>query len=278
MEIDRMTTIVKVDGLAFPVIDHGDGPAVLLLHGFPDSRYLWRHQIQALTDAGLRVIAPDLPGFGDAPKPQTVEDYRITAVMKKVIGILDALGIERVRIVGHDWGAVVAWYLAMYYPHRIERLVALSAGCPGNPGRETIEQRERFWYELFFQFKDIAEAWLRHDDWKLFREWSRDAGDNERYLTDLSRPGALTAALNWYRANSAPSKPSNKRGELPTVTCPVLGIWSDGDKYLAESHVTGSAKVVGGAWRYERIEGASHWMMLDVPEVINTLLVEFLTE
>lgn len=277
LDVERATRIVEIDSEQFPVIDHGDGPVVLLLHGFPDSRYLWRYQAPALADAGFRVLAPDLRGFGDAPKPEAVEAYELTAVLDDVTSLIAELSIETVSLVGHDWGADVAWLLAATQPALVERLVALSVGAPGNSQTRTIEQRERFWYAYFFLFEGVSEAWLQHDDWQLFREWTREQGDQERYLEDLSRPGALTAGLNWYRANFRPKPPEEGGLEYPNVACPVLGVWSDGEFSLTEGHMTGSEEKVDGPWRYEKLSGAGHWMMLDKSVELNELLIDFLT-
>ncbi|WP_152039721.1 alpha/beta fold hydrolase [Salinigranum salinum] len=277
-DVESTTRIVEIESGSFPVIDHGEGPAVLLLHGMPDSRHLWRHQIPALADAGFRVVAPDMRGFGDAPRPEGIDAYALPNAIGDVTGLVDAMGVSTVRLVGHDWGAGVGWLLAATRPDLVERLVAISVGAPGNSGTRTIEQRERSWYVYFFQFEGAAEAWLRHDDWRLFREWSRGDGDTERYVEELSRPGALTAALNWYRANLHPQSPEENGVEYPNVTCPVLGVWSDGDNYLTEGYMTESTEKVDGPWRYERIEGASHWVMLDRPVEVNDLLVDFLTD
>lgn len=278
MDIDAVTKTVMVKGLSFPVVDYGAGPAVLLLHGFPDSRRLWRYQVPALASAGLRVIAPDLRGFGDAPKPAAVEAYKLAVIMADLLGLLDALGIDQTSVVGHDWGAAVAWGLAACFPNRVTRLVAMSVGCPGTSGLWTIEQRERAWYYCFFQFEGIAEEWLRYDDWRLFREWTRGDGDLERYLQDLSRPGALTAALNWYRANLKPKRPGESgSAHFPVVQCPVLGLWSDGDNYLTEANLLNSQEKISGSWRCQKVAGASHWLMLDKPDEVNCLLVNFLT-
>lgn len=278
LDVDDATTTVDLDSGRFPVIDRGEGPAVLLLHGFPDSRYLWRYQVPALVAAGYRVLAPDLRGFGDAPKPDGVDAYRLIHAIDDVTGMLAAKDVDTVRLVGHDFGAAVAWLLAAFQPETVDRLAALSVGAPGNPGTRTIEQRERSWYFYFFQFEGVAEAWLRHDDWQLFCEWSRRDGDHERHLDDLSRPGALTASLNWYRANVTPVSPAESDPAYPDVTCPVLGVWSDGDHYLTEGHVTGSTEQVTGPWRYERVTDASHWLMVDRPARVNELLVGFLGE
>ena len=276
MDLTTVTKTVTANGLAFPVVDHGSGPAVLLLHGFPDSRHLWRHQVGPLAAAGLRVIAPDLRGFGDAPKPAAVEDYRIPAIARDVIGILDALQIQRARVVGHDWGAALAWYLAAFHPDRVERLAVLSVGAPGTPGFGALEQREKSWYFLYFQFEGIAEANLSRNGFQLFRQWTRGQGDTDRHVKDLARPGALTAGLNWYRANVRPQMPVDQPQPLPKVAANVLGIWSDGDPFLTEQQMTLSAQRVAGTWRYEKVAGAGHWLMLDKPHDVNRLLVDFL--
>ena len=276
MDLNAVTKTVSANGLAFPVVDHGSGPPVLLLHGFPDSRFLWRHQVGPLAAAGLRVIAPDLRGFGDAPKPAAVADYRLPLVAGDVMAILDALQIRSARVVGHDWGAALAWYLAAYHPDRVERLAALSVGAPGTSGFAAIEQREKSWYFLFFQFEGIAEATLSRNDFRTFREWTRGQGDADRHVRDLSRPGALTSALNWYRANVRPQMPADNPPPQPKITCPVLGVWSDGDPFLTERQVLTSTERVTGPWRYEKITGAGHWLMLDKPVEVTRLLVDFL--
>jgi pimeloyl-ACP methyl ester carboxylesterase len=270
-DLAPLTKRITIDGLTFPVVDHGRGPAVLLLHGFPDDRLLWRYQVGALVDAGFRVVAPDLRGFGDAPRPADPSSYGIPLVVRDVLGILDALGIRRVQLVAHDWGAAVGWRLAAVHPDRISRYVALSVGAPG--GRTSIEQREKSWYMAFFRQPGTAEEQLMQDNWQLFREWTRNAADTERYIANLSRPGALTAGLNWYRATGQGGAAA---GPPPPVTIPVLGIWSDGDAYLTEAPLKTSGDRTRGTFRYEKVAGASHWLMLDRPAEINRLLLSFL--
>jgi pimeloyl-ACP methyl ester carboxylesterase len=266
------------DGVTLAVQDEGSGPAVLLLHGFPDSSHVWRHQVAALVEAGMRVVAPDLRGFGESDWPEAVEDYALTRSVADMLAVLDALDIERAHVVGHDFGAPIAWLLAAVAPDRVARLVAMSVGHPATRAQRTIEQREKTWYQLLFQFTGVAEQLLERDEWKLLREILRDDGDIERYLADLARPGALTAGLNWYRANLAPRRELEPRPLVPAVSAPVLGIWSSGDHYLTEDGMTRSAAFVTGPWRYERIEDASHWMQLDAPERVNELLLAFLGE
>ena len=264
-----------VNGLSLNVLDEGEGTPVVLLHGFPDSSHLWRNQIPALVAAGFRAIAPDLRGFGESDKPQEVDAYRLSTIAGDIVAILDELGIERAHVVGHDWGAGLAWVVAGLCPERVDKLVVLSVGHP-NTQQPTVEQREKAWYMLWFQFEGLAEEVLPRDDWKLAREWTRGNGDFDRYVADLSRPGALTAALNWYRANVPPQRELLPRAPFPAIAAPTLGIWSSGDDYLTEAPLKASGAHVTGGWRYERIDGASHWMQLDEPERVNALLLAFL--
>jgi pimeloyl-ACP methyl ester carboxylesterase len=273
-----------VNGLTFNVAEAGAGAPVLLLHGFPDSWRLWRHQIPALVEAGHRVIAPDLRGFGDTERPTEVEGYRMRTLVADVVGVLDTLGIERAAVVGHDWGGALAWTLARYLPERVERLVAVSSGHPRAFVAAGQRQRELSWYILWFLFPGVAEKVLPADDWAFFRRWAWNGAkpgedsDADRQIADLSRPGALTAGLNWYRANidptafvGAPDQPD----ESP-VTCPTMGVWSTGDMALGEDQMTGSQRYVTGPWRYEQVEGVGHWVPVQAPERLNRLLVDFL--
>jgi pimeloyl-ACP methyl ester carboxylesterase len=259
---------INADGVELAVLDEGTGDAVLLLHGFPDSGRLWRHQIPTLTDAGFRVVAPDLRGFGASEKPVDVSDYRIGRSVADMVAVLDALEIEKAHVVGHDWGAAVAWALALLAPQRVDRLVVMSVGHPGV--KRTLEQREKSWYMLLFQFEE-AEALLRKDDFALVREWIASHPDFDVEGFDL------TPGLNWYRANLHP------RGELHDLTLPpvqadTLGIWSTGDAFLLEPNMKESGRFVQGEWRYERVEGAGHWLQLDAPDRVNALLLDFLAE
>jgi len=133
------------------------------------------------------------------------------------------------------------------------------------------------WYQLFFQFAGVAEATLQHDDWAWLRAFTRGDGDQAQWIADLSRPGALTASLNWYRANLSPRMPGTTP-KLPPVTAPTLAIWSAGDHYLDGERMQKSAAFVKGPWRYEEIPGASHWVPLDAPETLNELLLDWLRQ
>ncbi len=267
---------IRTGEVELNVVDEGSGPPVLLLHGFPDSSHLWRHQMPALAQAGFRAIAPDLRGFGESDKPAETRAYGLRTIVQDLVGLLDVLQIPRTRLVAHDFGAAAGWLFASLQPQRVERYVALSVGSPASFAAAGFAQREKSWYMLFFQFRDIAEQIIARDDWKFLREFARHHPETEKWIRELSRPGALTAALNWYRANSGPERMFGAPPELPRVQAPTMGVWSTGDPYLTEAQMVGSAAFVAAPWRYERIEGAGHWLQLDAPQQLNRLLLEFL--
>jgi len=261
-------------GISYEVT--GTGTPVVLLHGFPDSGRLWRHQVPALVEAGCSVVVPDLRGYGASDQPADVEAYALPYLAGDVVAVLDALGVERAHVVGHDWGAALAWGLGSLLPDRVERLVALSVGHPASFVAAGTPQREKSWYMLLFQFEGIAEQWLSQNDWENFRSWAQhpDAAD---VIAELEKSGSLTPALNWYRANIPPQSYVDPPLELPPVQAPTMGVWSSGDIALTEAQMTGSGAHVAGPWRYERLDGPGHWMQLEAPDAVNALLVDFLT-
>jgi pimeloyl-ACP methyl ester carboxylesterase len=249
---------------------------VVLLHGFPDSGRLWRHQVPALAHAGLKVIVPDLRGYGRSDKPSEVRAYGMRRLVGDVLAVIANAGVERAHVVGHDWGAAIAWVLAAYAPQQVERLVTLSVGHPAAIRAAGYEQRQKSWYMLLFQFEGIAEQWLTADGWAHFRRWSGHP-DCEQVIADLERDGSLTPGLNYYRANVPPESYIRPAPELPPIQAPTMGVWSSGDMALTEAQMANSAQGVAGPWRYERLDGAGHWMQLEAADEVSRLLVEFLT-
>lgn len=274
---------LRIGDITLNVIDTGTGPAVLLLHGFPDRALTWRHQIEALRDAGHRVIAPDLRGFGDSDRPPRIADYALSHSVTDVVTLLDILEVDQVRLAAHDWGATVGWVLASTQPNRVRQYAAISVGHPSAVGAAGFEQKQRTWYMLWFNFPGVAEAQMPADDWKWYRDWAFDGAerasdpDLDRQLADLQRPGALTSALNWYRANIPPElyAVSSRGADLPGVACPVMGIWSDRDMAMTERQMTDSARYVTGPWRYERIPRVGHFVPSHAPTRLNELLLDF---
>ena len=273
-----LTELIEANGLQFYVRDEGSGTPVILLHGFPDTGDLWRKQVPALVQQGFRAIVPDMRGRGRSSKPDAVSDYRLSSIVRDVTGILDALRIERAHVVGHDWGAAVAWLVAALAPERVDRLVAISVGAPGAAARPTLEAFQKGWYRLLFLFEGVAEEVIQRDDWYLFRLFLAGAQDTDAYVKTLSEPGALTPALNWYRANLPVQALFGRTGgpQLPMVKADTLGIWSAGDLYLTEEAMKRSEQRVQGRWRYEQL-GGSHWVPIDQPDRLNRLLLEFLS-
>jgi pimeloyl-ACP methyl ester carboxylesterase len=253
----------------------GEGRPVVLLHGFPDSGRLWRHQVPALAEAGFRVIVPDLRGYGRSDKPSVVEAYAMQALAGDVLAVMNDAGVERAHLVGHDWGAALAWGLAALAEQRVDHLVALSVGHPATMRMGGLEQHEKSWYMLLFQFVGIAEEWLSANGWANFRAWSRHP-DADAVVAELKANRSLTPALNYYRANLPPEAWLRPGRELPPINMPTMGVWSSGDIALTERQMTDSALNVAGSWRYERLDGPGHWMQLEVPDAVNRLLIDFL--
>jgi pimeloyl-ACP methyl ester carboxylesterase len=269
---------IEANGLQFYVRDEGSGTPVILLHGFPDTGDLWRNQVPSLVNNGFRAIVPDMRGRGRSGKPQDVSEYRLSSIVRDVTGILDALAIPRAHVIGHDWGAAVAWLVAALAPDRVDRLVAISVGAPGTGAKPTLEELQKGWYRLLFLFDGVAEELVQRDDWYLFRLFAGGSKDADAYVKTLSEPGALTPGLNWYRANLPVQAILGRTGglQLPMIKANTLGIWSTGDLYLTEEAMTRSQQRIQGTWRYERFEG-SHWIPLDQPGRLNQLLLDFLS-
>jgi pimeloyl-ACP methyl ester carboxylesterase len=265
---------VDVAGVGIEYEVTGHGRPVVLLHGFPDSGRLWRHQVPALAGAGFRVIVPDLRGYGRSDKPEPVDAYSIPVLAGDVMAILAELEIGKAHVVGHDWGAALAWALASFVPGSVDHLVVLSVGNPVTFLR-TLEQRQKSWYMLLFQFPGVAERWLTDDDWANFRSWGQHP-DTDQVIAELEANGSLTPGLNYYRANVAPESWAGPPPQLPPVQAPAMGLWSTRDFALTEVQMTDSAQNVAGPWRYERLAGPGHWMQLEAPDQVNALLLDFL--
>jgi pimeloyl-ACP methyl ester carboxylesterase len=248
-------------GIEFDVTGPDGGRPVILLHGFPDAARLWRRQVSGLADAGFRVIAPDLRGFGRSDKPEGVGAYNLLLLAGDVMAVLDAAGAPRAHVVGHDG--------------RVDHLVALSVGHPTAFRGAGLPQQVRSWYMLLFQFPGVAERWLADDGWANLREWSHHP-DVDGVIADLEADGSLTPGLSWYRANIPPESWVGPPLELPPVQAPAMGVWSTGDFALTEAQMTGSAPFCANGFRYERLAGAGHWMQLEAPDQVTGLLLDFL--
>lgn len=262
--------VVRVGQEELDVVVAGEGPDVLLIHGFPDDHTVWRNQIPALVSAGYRVIAPDTRGRGASSAPLDVKAYRIARLVEDLIGVLDALEATNVRVVGHDWGAAIGWALCMRHPERVNRYVAVSVGHPNAFARAPLSQKLKSWYIFAFLFPGVSEWVVRFGNWFSLRRTYPEESDH--WVDILSKPGRLTAALNYYRANLRLALPR----DYPSVHFPVMGVWSSNDRFLGEAQMLGTAKFVQGPWRYERVDGANHWVQLDGAAAFTPLLLDYL--
>ena len=262
------------DGLVLDAVDTGpaDGPVVLLLHGFPQSSWCWRRVWPALRAAGLRVVAPDQRGYSPGARPADVHDYRMAALVADAVAVLDAVGADRAHVVGHDWGAAVAWQLAGRHPERVRTLTAVSVPHPAafaEALRTDPDQRARSRYMRDWQDPSTEAVLLGGG----LAEVLADVPDAGHYLQALAEPGALTAALAWYRAQSAADLDG-----LGPVTAPTLHVWSDADPALGPVATYATAGHVAGPYRLEVLEGVGHWVPETAADRLAALLLEHLLE
>jgi pimeloyl-ACP methyl ester carboxylesterase len=252
------------------------GPPVVLLHGFPEFSYGWRYQLPALAAAGMRAIAPDLRGYGRSPKPPAVRDYGISLLASDVVDLIRRECGGCAHVVGHDWGGIVAWWLAMHHPEAVDRLVILNAPHPAAYLRElrrTPSQVLRSWYVLFFQLPWLPEWSIRAFDFAMLR-WLFRGKDAARYVEAFTDRRSLTAAINYYRAAFRAGPGAMVRGVRP-VRAPTLVIWGGRDRYLVPQLADRLEQWVPNV-RVVRLPRASHWVQHDEPGRVNQLLIDFL--
>jgi pimeloyl-ACP methyl ester carboxylesterase len=273
-----------VNGVHLHYVEAGAGPLVVLLHGFPEHWRCWRYQIGPLAEAGFRVVAPDLRGYNESDRPLAVADYRLPLLVEDVAGLIAHFGAERAAVVGHDWGGVVAWKLAITRPGLVSRLAILNAPHPRAFLHELANpiQLLRSWYVGFFQLPWLPEWRLRFRDCQFLdlalrhrpgRKGAFTAEDIADYKRAFRQPGAATAALNYYRAIFR--YPRELRSPDPTVAAPTLLIWGEQDPFLETSLSEGLQRLVPRL-HVERFPRAGHWVHVDDPEAVNRLLIDFL--
>ena len=285
--------LVDTNGIRLHTVTAGppDGDLVVLLHGFPEFWYAWKHQLPRLADAGYRVVAPDLRGYNHSDKPDGVAAYHIDELVADVAGLVSALDREQAHVVGHDWGGLVAWQTAIDRPEVVDRLAVLNAPHPSAYDRElrrSVDQLLRSWYVLFFQLPVLPEASLRWNDFATVDRILTDGPtrpdaftetDIERYKLALGQPGALTAAVNYYRAlarrNAKLTLTQGGVGTRP-VASPTLLVWGVQDDALSLALTQDLDEWVPDC-RVERLPAASHWVQFDAPERVSDLLLSHLS-
>ncbi|WP_018177466.1 alpha/beta fold hydrolase [Jongsikchunia kroppenstedtii] len=274
-----MTDYIEIttDAGTFDAIAAGpvDGRPVLLLHGFPEAAVEWEHQVAVLGDSGFRAIAPDQRGYSPGVRPERAAEYDIDTLADDVAAMADALGLKRFDVVGHDWGGAVAWRVADRHAERLRSLSVISTPHPAALAaawKSDEDQQQRSRYMIEWRSAGPTERAMLADNAKALRGFFDRRVPPSRideYVTRLSEPGALTAALNWYRAGG----PGTKIGR---VDVPTLYVWGTEDVAFGSTAALGTADWVSGPYRFEMLEDVSHWIPEEVPEQLTSLLVEHL--
>ncbi len=286
MRPEVRTVFVKANGLTFEVDQCGSGDKfALLLHGFPESKFSWRHQMPLLAELGYTVWAPNMRGYGKSSKPPAVGDYHIDHLVADAAALIDAAGAKDTLLMAHDWGAVIAWNFAIRKVRPLQRLVIMNVPHPACMVRElgTWAQRRKSWYIFFFQIPWLPERMMASRGARAIgRAFSDMAIDKSRFpvaITDEYRrnalePGALTAMINYYRAGvRAGEKAMNP--EPGTVDVPTLMIWGEEDTALGKATTLGTDKYVSDlTLRY--LPGVSHWVQQEAPETVNAMIEAWL--
>jgi pimeloyl-ACP methyl ester carboxylesterase len=254
------------------------GRNVLLLHGFPEAAVAWTDQVDALGALGCRAVAPDQRGYSPDVRPEDVRDYQLADLTGDVLAIADALGWRTFDLVGHDWGATLAWLVAAEHPERVRTLTAVSMPHPSSYAealREDEDQMQRAQHLQLYRSTGTAEKRLLADDAAGLRQafdWRIPPSRIDDYLGRLREPGALTAALNWYRATPL------TRLDAPKVSVPTLYVWSTEDVTVGSTAALATQAWVSGPYRFEMLEDISHWVPEEEPEIMTALIVDQLRQ
>jgi len=271
VDVGDLTFDVRVDGPE-------EGRPVLLLHGFPETSLSWSAVTPLLTAAGLRTYAPDQLGYSPGARPDEVAAYSTPSLAQVTVDLMTALGVDRADVVGHDWGANVAWALAGWHPDRVRSLTAVSVPHPAAytvAYRTDPEQKERSGYiRLFWQAGKAEDVLLADDSRRLRRMLSGGEGDSgvpaeaiDQYVAVLSAPGALTAALNWYRAMSS-------KDRVDPVGVPTTYVWSDGDVAIGRTAAEACANYVTGDYAFIELPGITHWIPEQAPDQLAAAILD----
>jgi pimeloyl-ACP methyl ester carboxylesterase len=275
---------VSVGGLRFHLVEGGSGPLVLLLHGFPEFWWSWRHQLPALADAGYHAVAVDLLGYNLSAKPRSVAAYRPRALARATAELIETLGHRSASVVGHDWGGGVAWFTAAYQPQSVERLVIMGAPHPLRMASwlRSFRGVRAEVHALVAQIPLLGQAAFgaRHCAWlrrrflvPAARAGAFDSSNVRRYTEALSRPGALRSALNYYRA--AARAPEQALLKTVVIGCPVLLLWGRQDRFVPPHLALPDPRLVPDA-SLEVFDGADHWIQNERPQQVSARLIDFL--
>lgn len=272
------------NGVRLHYVEAGEGPLLLLLHGFPEFWYSWRHQIGPLAAAGFHVVAPDMRGYNLSSKPAGWRSYDELLLAEDIARLVRSFGVEQANVVGHDWGAAVAYATAMHQPQVVERLAILNVPHTERmlAGFRTFRQLRKSWYMFFFQIPALPEWLIARDDFSLMKRSLRADSkaaftddDLERYAQAWAQPGALTGMINYYRA-ALRRNPRAVLNSLRPIDAPTMVIWGTRDRHLGSELAQPSHEWVPNL-RMEWIPEATHWVQHDAPARVNELLIGFLS-
>jgi pimeloyl-ACP methyl ester carboxylesterase len=275
--------MVEANGLRFRTMVDGPvtGELIILLHGFPEGAESWLRQIDALAKAGCLAVAPDTRGYGMTDAPEAVEAYRIDHLVEDVSGLIKAFGRTQAHVAGHDWGALVAWYFASRHPDATRTLTVLSVGHPAALAAATAEdkdQQDRSRYVGLFLLEGKAEQVLSEENYRRLRAMFSEALPKsviETFVKSVSRPGRLTAALNYYRANLSRDKAwGSLAPDEVKVSAPTTLMWGDQDPALGRRSAEATADHMTGDYRLVVLEGAGHWLQFERPDDVSRTMVE----
>lgn len=280
LQMDMIEThCISLNGLEFSVDIAGaaNEETVLLLHGFPESRYMWHPQMEALATAGYRVVAPDQRGYSTGARPKEEEDYRVELIVQDAVYLMQSLGVEKYHLVGHDWGGQIAWLLAAGHPEQIHTLSILSRPHPAAFARalaEDPEQAERSRHHRSFREPD-AYAQMRVDGLRPLREALETqhvpADIAAVHIAKLAEPGGLEGAMNWYRASGFTG------AATPAINLPTLYVWGTADSTVGRFAAELTARYVTAPFTFVPIEDAGHFVVDQCPERVSSLLVEHIS-
>jgi pimeloyl-ACP methyl ester carboxylesterase len=271
-----------VGDVSLHYVEVGEGPLIVLLHGFPEFWFGWRLQIKALADAGFRVVAPDMRGYNLSSRPADVKAYDNDHLTADIRALVQERGAESAFLVGHDWGGSVAWATAMSNPEIVDRIAILNAAHPRklSQGLHRPGQLRKSWYFFFFDLPKLPESVVHANNWHFFRHFLEDANPEytpeeiDRYVEAWSQEGAATGMINYYRS-SVRQSPKVAEAALRPISAPTLVIWGERDRYLSSELAEPEHDDVPNLDRVERLPDASHWVHHDEAERVTQLLIDF---
>lgn len=278
----------QVNGINMHFVTEGEGFPLVLLHGFPQFWYTWRHQIPELAKH-YKIIVPDLRGYGQTDRPINVADYHINILTADIVSLIKNLGYEKAHVVGHDWGGAIAWKMAIDHPEVVDKLVVINSPHPhifAKAMRTNYRQLAKFWYMFFFQISYLPEFLFKIFGKSLIKSIFRGSAirkksfsdeDLEIYYNELNKPGAFSAALNYYRAairSMLMSKSSEKK--IKAISAPTLLIWGENDSVLGKELSINMDKLFIGPFHVHYISDCSHWVQEEQPAVVNQLIINHL--